>query len=176
MSVNVANAKGGEHATSRRGGMTPYEIDFVRAQRAKGRSIQTVAKMLGRSQETIAAYVEATEETAVCSVLAPRAIPRPPETAMGIIHVVARRHGFLADDVLAPSARTVIIAARHECFHRLKALRKDDGGYRFTAAQIGSWFDCNHSTVIGGAASHEKKEAKREAADLARWRALGTAA
>lgn len=174
MSVNVANARGGEHATSRRGGMTPHDIAFLREQRAKGRSVQTIAQMLGRSQDTIASYIE-TDASAMVAVER-KGPPQAPPAAFAVIELVARRHGLFPDELIAHDLRIVARNARQEAYWRLVTMRNEDQSYRWTAGQIAGWFDRDESSVRQGAAAYLQRMADQEVADLARWRSLGDAA
>lgn len=47
-------ARAGDFASSRKGGLTPYEIAQARQMKAKGRGEQTIAQVLGRSMEDVA--------------------------------------------------------------------------------------------------------------------------
>lgn len=54
VATNRANSTNtGAFATSRRGGLTPQEVQMARAMRAKGRGWQTIANVMGRCREDL---------------------------------------------------------------------------------------------------------------------------
>jgi hypothetical protein len=84
--VTVASpARAGDFTSSRKGGLTPYEIAQARQMKAKGRGVQTIATILGRSMEDVARLFEPPAEgpepepqTFSLSYVAPPAYPDPP--------------------------------------------------------------------------------------------------
>lgn len=175
MSTNLSNAKGGEYATSRRGALTTYEVDFVQTQAAKGRSAQTIANMIGRSRDDIAHLIEVLPPAPIVALERP-AQPVLPAAARDMVDLVARKHGVFYDEILGRSQRAVVANARLEAYARLRAMRTDNQSYRFSTPQIASWFGRDHSTILQGAASFQRQAETREAQDLARWRQLGKVA
>lgn len=54
VATNRANStNSGAFATSRRGGLTPQEVQMARDMRAKGRGWQTIANVMGRCREDL---------------------------------------------------------------------------------------------------------------------------
>jgi hypothetical protein len=73
MSGNITSARGGEFATSRRGGLTSAELEFIGANKQRF-PVSAMAQMLGRPAMTVRAVVEST----VAAVERPIVAETPP--------------------------------------------------------------------------------------------------
>lgn len=180
MSQTHSAARGGEFATSRRGGIDPYEIDFITARAADGCADGAIAKMLGRSVEEVRATRMAIKVTpanrntysAPCVVPQPPAripqrpsrVPEPvkkyasvrrarpaPERAQKIIREVCGLYDITWDEIMGDSQTRRISHPRQQAYWRLSKAG-------FPLADIGRFFEGrDHTSVRHGVIAHEKR-------------------
>jgi hypothetical protein len=165
MSVNIANARGGEFATSRKGGLDAYEVAFIAQKLEAGIPVSAIAKMLGRPVQTIRdglppKFREASRpERATAAPVQRQAVTadqvkwRPaPDRAKGIIREVCDAYCVTFGEITGDSRVRAVAHARHDAFNRLA-----DAG--FLLIDIGRFFRRDHTTVMVGIRAHEKRKA-----------------
>lgn len=74
----MSEARAGEFAGRRRGGLSPFEINTANALKAKGRGVQFIASYLGRSMEDVSAIFASQPEVLATPV---KPEPRPTNRA-----------------------------------------------------------------------------------------------
>jgi chromosomal replication initiation ATPase DnaA len=79
--------------------------------------------------------------------------------------LVAENHNLTVKDLKGQSRLRPIVAARQEAMWLMAEEIRPSGTPRYTNAQIGGWFNRDHTTVIHGRRAH----AKRAGLDLG-WR------
>lgn len=181
MSDTATHSRGGDFATSRRGGIDADEIGFIADQAAKGRTRQQVARMIGRALEDVLAVwpqaqkppeAPALKRTEV-AVYSPELvlslwkglIPRSPKnvTMEMLKWEVARDYGVTIADL------------EGDCRARWIAIPRQDLMWR--AAKTGKWSypkigqaigGRDHSTVIHGKDAHQARlDAAQDQAEAA---------
>jgi hypothetical protein len=179
MSVNIANARGGEFATSRKGGLDAYEVAFIQQKLDACVPWSAIAKMLGRPIDDIrtraslapsAPIVESTSHAgaelgSVQPTWRPRCrVPRlrmMPAAVREVVEAVAIHHGVTPQSMVGPSHKRVYAFARHEAWHLLYATG------RYSLPQIGSWFGGrDHTTVLNGIRGYVRRAAMLDAASI----------
>jgi hypothetical protein len=166
MSVNIANARGGEFATTRRGGLDPYELAFIGQKLEAGVPVSAIAKMLGRPAQTIRDGLPPSFREAVRPEPSPPAlIPPPPpiraasvktrptpDRARRAIREVCDRHIVTWSEIMGPGRTKPVAQARQQAFVALAEMG-------FPLADIGRFFNRDHTTVLWGIRAHERRKA-----------------
>ena len=82
--------------------------------------------------------------------------------AAAILEDVARTRRIRRDRILSRERTIAVSRARQEIFARLYALRRGGAstGAVYSSAQIGRWFERDHSTVLWGIRAHEARMAE----------------
>lgn len=182
MSETASAARGGEFATSRRGGIAE-DYDFIMRKALAGVPASAIARMVARSvdevRQVIALNAQAIEPRASAFVPPARKKPakplpwrqwkprsrvsnkRPlPPFARSIVEQVAARYEYTLEDVIGRRKFGNLPDVRNEAYH---ALYKAGRGYSYPL--IASWFDGrDHSTVHSGVRKHSEILAEAEAA------------
>jgi chromosomal replication initiation ATPase DnaA len=159
MSSLTQGARGGDFATSRRGGIAE-DMAFIMTRHQQGVPISAIARMTGRSEADVRRAVGATKprkatpkpsptlgrtRTRAQRVDAARGIP---PAALCIVAGIAAEYGFSAEDVRFSRKRKVT-AARRDAYHALYATG------RYSYPQIADWFGLkSHHAVREGALKH----------------------
>jgi chromosomal replication initiation ATPase DnaA len=81
----------------------------------------------------------------------------PPRTKDHIAQEVADRHGISVADLKGPDRRRPIAYARHEAMWLMAEEVRPDGRPRWANADIGKWFNRDHTTVIHGRRGHAER-------------------
>lgn len=170
MSANTSNARGGEFATSRRGGVDGYEMAFIQQRAIAGVPDSAIAKMLGRPVDEITECREASEiakgiratysaprlralkphPKPIVRSSAPKARPMP-ERARNIVHEVCDIYGLTFEEMLSDSHARRITHPRQQAFWRLNTVG-------FSLKDIGRFFGGrDHTTVRHGVIAHAKR-------------------
>lgn len=169
MSQTHSAARGGEFATSRRGGIDPYEIDFITTRAEAGCTDATIAKMLGRPVEEVRSTRKAIKVTPANrntytaphkGVVARPVLSRPmvkaagtrtrpiPDRARRIICEVCDLYDLTWDEMVSTSRAKRVTHPRQQAFSRLNAAG-------FPLADIGRYFGgMDHTSVLHGVRAH----------------------
>jgi hypothetical protein len=161
MSDIISNAKGGEFATARRGGMDLDEVHFAREKLLNGVSIMDVARMLGRSTaDVMAVAVQMPRRERKPFVPAgPPKMPvtfqyghLPPKRKLDVLaKQVAERHHLTVDQLRGQDRTNRVVHPRQE-FMWLA----NKAGYSTTT--VGRYLgDRDHTTVIHGVRRHQER-------------------
>lgn len=174
MSAILANALGGEFATSRRG-LSQDEVAFIDVQARRGRTAAQISQMLRRSLCDVQFWMPSE-----ASLLAPEPwpevvadegepAPRPGDIVLSlwrgllvvpprgvtrdeIAREVAARYGVTVAAMKGPSRKKVFVVARQEAMWRMVE------AHRWSTPQIGHWFgDRDHTTVLHGHKAHARR-------------------
>lgn len=171
MSETASAARGGEFATSRRGGVSE-DCDFIRRKAFEGVPVSAIARMVARPVSDVRAIA--------CTVAAPIERPAPKVTKRprvvlslwrGLMAVpdaptgrktmaqvaapVCAEHGVSLEDVIGPMRFRVITRARQAVMYALVQEK------RWSLPQIGKFLgDRDHTTVLHGYRAHAKRIAE----------------
>lgn len=204
MSETASAARGGEFATSRRGGIAE-DYDFIMQKALAGVPASAIARMVARPvadvRQVIGLRVQAQKPAATEIVPDPtphiEASPVAPEVAQQfrkrsqrsrsrdmppaareIVRRIAVKHNETVAEVIGRKMNRRMTTIRQECWHALYTC-----GRGYTLWMIGSWFDGrDHTCVLGGIqainARLEAKQARsaKQVDDLEAWKRLGRAA
>lgn len=171
MSVNITPARGGDFATSRRGGLDQYEVDFLIQKAAAGYTDFTIANMLRRPITEIAAYREAvgvvpSVRRTFAAPVVPRPAPAPrvkqhtsivrqpraiPDRAKKIIRQTCDETGVTWGEMMGDRRLKAITVPRQLCYWRLWV-----AGFGFAA--IGGFFGGkDHTSIRRGVMAHQDR-------------------
>ena len=78
-------------------------------------------------------------------------------TMRDIVDEVAKKHNFIAKDLMTPSRRMKFVAARHEAFYRMRH------ELNMSYPRIAAFFGMDHTTVMHGINKHTEKVEKEKA-------------
>lgn len=181
MSEISHTTRGGEFATSRRGGIDAYEAQFIHARSREGRTTRQIAKMIGRAVEDITPYmadcdappppIQRPDPVRDVEYVEPERIPSPGDivlslwrgllvvpprhtTRLEIAKEVAQRYGITLEALRGPSRLKVFTVPRQEAMWRMVQAR------RWSTPQIGDFFGGkDHTTVLHACKRHEERMA-----------------
>lgn len=179
MSEITHATRGGDFATSRRGGMDAHEIQFIRARSFEGRTARQIAKMLGRAVDDVTPhmvdwerYAPQPEPVQDVAWAEPERLPSPgdivlslwrgllvvPErraTRLQIAEEVAARYGVSVEALRGPLRHKAFTVPRQEAMWRMVK------AHRWSTPQIGDFFGGrDHTTVLHACKAHEKRMAE----------------
>lgn len=162
MSDTATHSRGGDFATSRRGGIDADEIDFIAEQAAKGRTPQQVARMTGRAQLDVL-------RSWPIDVAAKSLPPKPRRMVLslwkGLIEAkpervtleslkwdVARDYGVTVKELEGQGRQRSITVPRQDLMWRMVQAK------RWSLSQIGrSIGGRDHTTVMHGIRAHQAR-------------------
>jgi hypothetical protein len=161
MAANVNVTKGGEFATTRRGGMDAWERAFIAQKLECGVPVSAIERMLGRAAGSVEAYR--------ASVAAPEPAPPPPPVKVvpvgaplgslaAICCEVAERHQMSPAVLVGQSRKAPAVRARQEAFCLAYEVRFSNGERRYSTTQTGRFFGGrDHTTVLAGMREHLRR-------------------
>lgn len=164
---DARSARGGEFATSRRGGLDQWERAFVNQKRAAGCSDFAIAKMLARSALEIRAVpymqeVPRHDPPRIRLEAIERVAPPPPRTMpkaiRDMVSYLASCYEITFEDLVGQAKAKKYTHPRHEAFARVREIVDDQGHPKYSFIVIGQWFGGrDHSTVLSGVKAHRKR-------------------
>jgi chromosomal replication initiation ATPase DnaA len=174
VSGTANNARGGEFATARRGGIDALELAFIFEKRGAGVSDFSIANMIGRpvaSVRSIPLELMAEEHPtpappppitrrAISKItVRPREQPSRgmPPRVRAIVKEVADRHGLSIKALIGAVKSNRVSSARHEAFALIREIKQGTAP-AYSLSMIGSWFGGRHyATVLNGICRHEER-------------------
>lgn len=171
--ANANLSKGGEFATSRRGGIDALELAFIFEKRGAGVSDFSIANMIGRPVASVRCIPTDLKAEIAIVPPKPKAPPkrsspvtvRPrekpsrgmPPRARSVVRAVAERHGLAVEALLGDVKSNRVSIARHEAFALVREILQD-GSPAYSLTMVGSWFGGRHyTTVLNGICRHEER-------------------
>lgn len=139
-------------ATSRRG---PPDPAFIATHRALGRSDRTIAYMLQVALEDVTGV--SAEPVSLCAVERPAAAKPMPLDALSIpdvaeiIYHIAEQYYITPGDIMGPSHRPDIVAARHEALAVVRELN------RYSLRDLAEMFGKTNTAVHYGLERHYRR-------------------
>lgn len=163
MSETSTFSRGGDFATSRRGGIDSYEIAFIGRKARIGLTVAQIAKQLGRPASSVAPFMPqrgppppkpAADPPKPRIVLSEPTAPQGPmparPTRNNLVQAVASKYGVQVSDLRGQRKDKVLAVPRHEAMWLMMQQK------RWSLHQVASFFArSDHTTVIHACKRHE---------------------
>lgn len=172
----IAHARGGEHATARRGGIAE-DYDFIQAKRRQGVPDTAIAHMIGRPLAEVRQIARPTAgklrpAPAIPKRPEPRVVlslfrglievkptpPVQPNTMEAIAHETARQHRLSVSELRGDGRKRYVAWPRQEAMYLTRQETLPDGSPRYSLQQIGLYYGGrDHTTVLHAINAHESR-------------------
>lgn len=152
----------GNFATARRGGLTGYEADFVRAKTSAGVPLSAVSRMLGRNIECLRDHAVEVQLRGVTYVKPKPADPVEffetiPKPVRKIISRTAELCGIPETEIVGPNRNKLVTIARQHVMYELRRIKGSGGGPLYSFLEIGRFLNRDHTTVMHGVDAHASR-------------------
>lgn len=150
----------GQFATARRGGLTSYEADFIRAKTEAGVPLSAVSRMLGRNIESLRDHAAEIEPRGVVFVTPTPVGPRDP---LDGVPKAAREVILAAADLVSLPVGVLVgrhqgrleTLARQHAMYQLRRVKDARGRPAYSYATIARFLRRDdHTTVMHGIRAH----------------------